>query len=134
MGNHKEEASDNHYSRPTFDQAIKLLGSILGDNYQIEIIQPKWHSPPSFEGQSCVYIIEVNDDFTSKFYVGETDRLNSRLNRHRSRFQTQNLIVMKTAVVCVNDKTQARKIEGMLIRKMANTGFSMLSYVDGRSQ
>jgi len=91
------------------------------------IIPPRWSSPPSFEGSSVLYVLQVGQSF----YVGETDSLSQRIRQHRSKggIWSQS----STIAVKVNGgKSNARNLESRVIQKIAQSGFSVLSTTDGR--
>jgi len=91
------------------------------------IIPPRWSSPPSFEGSSVLYVLQVGQSF----YVGETDSLSQRIRQHRSKggIWAQS----STIAVKVNGgKSNARNLESRIIQKIAQSGFSVLSTTDGR--
>lgn len=96
-------------------------------------IPPSYMSPPSFEGKSCVYILQIGDKKTTmRYYVGETDSLASRLSDHRSKggeWSSLNAI----AIEIDEGKSRARNVESLVIQKLAKSGFNMISISDGRS-
>lgn len=69
----------------TIHHAITILEETVGRRSSIQI-PPSWSSPASFEGTSCVYILQIGDENSKKrYYVGETDSLSQRLSEHRSK-------------------------------------------------
>eukprot|EP00548_Thalassiothrix_antarctica_P007419 CAMPEP_0194140440 /NCGR_PEP_ID=MMETSP0152-20130528/9984_1 /TAXON_ID=1049557 /ORGANISM="Thalassiothrix antarctica, Strain L6-D1" /LENGTH=1402 /DNA_ID=CAMNT_0038838687 /DNA_START=399 /DNA_END=4607 /DNA_ORIENTATION=+ len=102
-------------------------------------IPPKWNPPPSLERSSCVYILAVPEKNNKKnqqqyhYYVGETDSLWKRLKQHRcSKKMNLNWSMMETAVFPIDNKSDARTMESLLIRQLAQTdGFDLLSTTDG---
>jgi len=118
-----------------------LLDDMMPSDETSIIIQPGYLSPASIEGNSCVYILQINnpcydqDSMSSangykcdnrknliqhqSYYVGETDSISKRLAQHRQTYGKSNLTV---AVLCVGDKSVARDLESRLIRKMAQSG------------
>ena len=102
-------------------------------------IEPKWTPPSSLEGNSCVYILAVGSHISDtsqkrhvSYYVGETDSFSQRLRYHRSKGEEWANIDVLT--IPMKGKTEARKIESLLIRKMADVGFTMISTADGRNK
>lgn len=91
-------------------------------------IPPHWTCPPALEGCSCVYILELDNN---RFYVGETDSLRKRLLQHRSKGGEWKSCTA-VAIGISDGKSQARLVESLLIRKLAQAGFIMESTSDGR--
>ena len=59
----------------TIHRAITILEETVGKRSSIRI-PPSWSSPASFEGTSCVYILQIGDENSKRrYYVGETDSL-----------------------------------------------------------
>ena len=93
-------------------------------------IPPKYLPPPSFEGSSCVYILQLGDAPNARYYIGETDSLTRRLGQHRSRgdeWAGASTIATKVK----EGKSFARKIENIMIRKLARKGCDVVSIADG---
>lgn len=88
--------------------------------------------PPSLEGYSCVYILEVHSgpNGSELLYVGETDSIRTRLTRHRKHFGK----AMEARVVPLTSKTEARTIETVCINELKNSGYALLSDFDGSRQ
>lgn len=87
-------------------------------------IPPKWSSPPSFEGSSVVYVLQVG----RSFYVGETDALSQRIRQHRSKggdWSNCSTIAVKVR------KGNARNLESRLIQSLVQNGYDVLSVADG---
>ena len=101
------------------------------DQENIVSIPPGWHAPSSLDGQSCVYILKFEGTVPS-YYVGETDNIRSRIMRHRSK--SSDWANAHITVLPVENKTQARSIESILIRKLAQAGYAMESIHDGRRE
>ena len=93
---------------------------------EITHIQPFWSSPPSLEGYSCVYVLNVG----SQYYVGETDSLSQRLRQHRSKGKKWTSLDCY-AIQIEGGKSEARNIESRLIRRLVREGFDMASVSDG---
>ena len=90
-------------------------------------IQPRWSSPPSYEGSSVVYIPQVGN----RFYVGETDALSQRMRQHLQKggeWATSATIAVKIK----GGKSNARNLESTLIHKIGQSGCDLLSTTDGR--
>jgi len=121
----KEQINTRSHSL-SLGYARELLEDVCNTN-AIHIL-PRWTPPPSLERSSCVYLLCLGNK--RSFYVGETDSLAQRLRSHRSKGKLY--ANMDTLVVVVNDKTEARKMECRLIRKMTLKGFDMISTNDGR--
>jgi len=72
-----------------------------------------------------VYILAIGLGGTGRetFYVGETESFSGRLKQHRSRFGKDSV---KAAVLPVKGgKSEARKIETLVIRRLVKEGFPM---------
>jgi hypothetical protein len=93
-------------------------------------IPSSWSSPPSLQGQSCVYVLQLTDPL--RYYVGETDNLRQRLEQHRSKGGCWSSSVA-IAVSVSGGKTEARSIESRTIQELAHAGFLLHSISDGRS-
>ena len=110
-------------------QSLKRIG-----NGSIGIhIPPLYMPPPSFEGTSCVYILQIGDDESNKkrYYVGETDSLSRRLSQHRSKGNQEWRQLNAIAIKIDAGKSIARNIENRVIKQMAKSGFNLISIADG---
>jgi hypothetical protein len=113
--------------------ATSILEETVGKG-PIIYIPPSYMSPPSLEGKSCVYILQIGDSNTSsmRYYVGETDSLARRLSDHRSKGKDWS--ALKAIAIEIDEgKSKARSIESLVIQKLAKSGFNMISIADGRS-
>ena len=92
-------------------------------------------SPPSLEGSSCVYILQIGssdgESSKMKYYVGETDSLSQRLAQHRSRKGKGWLSLTAIAITIEGGKSSARNVESLIIQQMAKRGFDLVSITDG---
>ena len=83
--------------------------------------------PPSLEGSSCVYIVQIGEEFGSmKYYIGETDSLARRLSEHRSKgdeWATSSTI----AIQVEGGKSSARSLESTMIQLLAKMGFDIMN-------
>lgn len=105
--------------------AIDILQSVVGSGVCVPV-PPTYMSPPSLEGSSCVYILQIG----KKYYVGETDSLSQRLAQHRSKGKDWSSL-SAVAIRIEEGKSHARNVESLVIRRMAKDGFDMLSVTDG---
>lgn len=83
--------------------------------------------PPRLAHVSCVYALDLGDDL---LYVGETDNVRTRLNKHRKkgpRWLGANAVVSPTT-----DKSQARQLETLVIRELMARGVPLASTADSR--
>ncbi len=114
-------------SSPDFSMnaAIDILQSVVGSGVCVPV-PPSYMSPPSLEGRSCVYILQIG----KKYYVGETDSLSQRLSQHRSKGKDWSSL-SAVAIQIEEGKSHARNVESLVIRRMAKDGFDMLSVTDG---
>jgi predicted GIY-YIG superfamily endonuclease len=99
----------------------------LGDRSSV-FIPPLNMPPPSYEGSSCVYILELEGP---RYYVGETDSLARRLSEHRSRGKEWE-VSSATAIKVEGGKSSARTLEYSVIQRLAKQGFILVSDADGR--
>lgn len=122
------------------EDAILIASEVQGCEDEIPIkIPPKWNPPPSLEGRSCVYILAIpirNDQSSNKrfhFYVGETDSFIQRLSQHRRKKGTKLAWSLASAAVfqIPGGKSDARMVESLVIRQLAQHGFDMISVSDG---
>ena len=119
---------DEHSSDKNMNTAVEILQSVVGKGVCVPV-SPSYMPPPSLEGSSCVYILQIG----KKFYVGETDSLSQRLSQHRSRKGKDWSSLSAVAIPIEEGKSHARNVESLVIRKMAKDGFDMLSVTDGTS-
>ena len=128
----------------SLDDITHVAEGIINSKFDVVQIPPTWLPPSSLEGRSCVYVLEIkiqkqkididdhNFQSSSQFYVGETDLLSQRLKQHRAK--GKNWASLSAIVIPVKGgKSEARQLETLLIRKMAQEGFHMVSVADGRS-
>jgi predicted GIY-YIG superfamily endonuclease len=78
--NHAYQRNDDDKDREDSLTAIAVIVEEMSGKKTVQI-RPKWSSPPSFEGSSVVYVLQVGQSF----YVGETDALSQRIRQHRSK-------------------------------------------------
>ena len=110
-----------------FEEVIALAEEMT--NSKALRIPPQWMPPPSLEGMSCLYVIEVGNP--PRYYVGETDSLSKRLTQHRRK--GNDWAMLKAAVVGMKGgKSDSRHVESLLIRRLAKEGYDMVSIIDGR--
>ena len=64
--------------------AARVAKEIIGDECNAVQIPPRWMPPPSLEGSSCLYVLEIGTNPPS-LYVGETDALANRMAQHRKK-------------------------------------------------
>ena len=125
------EASNDKDSKVehTLQRATNFAEQICGAERGSAIrIPPRWTCPPALEGCSCVYILELDNN---RFYVGETDSLRHRLQQHRTKGGEWKSCTA-VAICIAGGKSQARLVESLLIRKLAQAGFTLESISDGR--
>ena len=116
----------------TLEDAVRAISCVNGCEGTPVMIPSGWNPPPSLEGSSCVYVLELQED-TPRFYVGETDSLSQRLRQHRAKGGAWSQ-VFAAAFRITEGKSQARNVESLLvIRALATSGFDMVSIADGRS-
>jgi len=121
-------ASDTTTSN-SINHAATILEEIVGENSTR--IPPSYITPPSYEGISCVYVLQVGDD-EKRYYVGETDSLSQRLSQHRSKGKDWSSL-SAIAVKVKEGKSTARNVESLVIQQMAKDGFNLVSITDGTS-
>ena len=112
--------------------ATTILEETVGKGSSI-LIPPSYMSPPSLEGTSVVYILQIGDEESKmRYYVGETDSLSQRLSQHRSKGKEWSSL---SAVAIKNDggKSKSRNIESLVIQQMAKRGYNLISIADGTS-
>lgn len=112
-------------------RAVSILEETAGKGSSVHI-PPSYISPPSLEGTSCVYVLQIGDDENKmRYYVGETDSLSQRLAQHRSKGNDWSSL--SAVAIQVDNKSSARSIESLVIQQMSKRGFNMVSVVDGTS-
>lgn len=105
---------------------------VVGCSDTATMIPPQWQSPASLEGTSCVYILELPNRPSCRYYVGETDSISKRLRQHRAKGGAW--LEATAAVFPISGgKTQARNMESLAIQRLAQAGFQLISVSDGRS-
>ena len=111
---------------------LDLACGILGvDDSSAYRIPPQWSPPPSLEGSSCVYIVELNEE-PPRYYVGETDSMQRRLQQHRAKGGPWTSLTA-LALPVSGGKSQARNMESLVIQRLAKAGFELVSISDGRT-
>lgn len=119
-------------SRNNIHRALTILEETVGKDACIHI-PPFYMSPPSLEGTSCVYVLQIGDEESKmRYYVGESDSLSRRLAQHRLKgkeWSSLNAIAIKID----GGKSVARNIESLVIQRMAKSGFNLVSIADGTS-
>ena len=121
--NHAYQRNDDDKDREDSLTAIAVIVEEMSGKKTVQI-RPKWSSPPSFEGSSVVYVLQVGQSF----YVGETDALSQRIRQHRSKGSDW----ANSATIAVKvGKSNARNLESRLIQKIAQDGYDLLSTTDG---
>ena len=117
----------NDASSSWFEEVITIVEEMT--NKKVVKVPPQWMPPPSLEGTSCVYVLEVGSP--PRYYVGETDSLSKRLVQHRRKGGEWTML--KAAVVGIQGgKSDSRNVESLIIRRMAKAGYDMVSIADGR--
>ena len=116
---------DENASNLDIQNASEILESIAGSGDCVSV-PPSYMPPPSLEGSSCVYILQVG----KRYYVGETDSLSQRLSQHRSKGKEWSSL-SAVAIQIEEGKTHARNVESLVIQRMAKDGFDMISVTDG---
>ena len=115
--------NDIHY-------ATTILKETAGKGSIIQI-PSLYMPPPTLEGKSCVYILQIGDSKAMRYYVGETDSLARRLSDHRSKGGEWSELTA-IAIEIEEGKSKARNVESLVIQKLAKSGFNMISIADGR--
>ena len=118
---------DENSSDINMNTAIEILQSVVGRGVCVPV-PPSYMPPPSLEGSSCVYILQIG----KKYYVGETDSLSQRLSQHRSKGRDWSSL-SAVAIQIEEGKSHARNVESLVIRRMSKDGFDMISVADGTS-
>lgn len=126
----------NYSSNPNnIHHARTILEEIVGNGSISIPIPPLYMPPPSFEGTSCVYVLQIGDDESRmRYYVGETDSLSRRLSQHRSKGSQEWRHLNAIAIKIDAGKSIARIIENSVIKQMAKSGFNLISIADGTSK
>lgn len=126
-----EELSSAH----NIHDAVTVLEEVVGEGSRSIQIPPHYMPPPSLEGSSCVYILQVGNGKGKssgiKYYVGETDSLSQRLSQHRSRKGEGWSSLSAIAIRIDGGKSLARNVESLVIQRMARMGFDLVSVADG---
>ena len=95
-------------------------------------IPQKANPPPSLANKSCVYILELSCQ-PPMYYVGETDAIFQRLKSHRAKKKGMLWSNCRVAVIPVESKSEARRLENLIIQEMVQAGYSLESTRDGRT-
>jgi len=133
------EAAVEKLDKNNIEKAVKaqpmndVIQLVVNNSGQVPFaVPPGWNAPASLEGQSCVYVLQLPSENGLRYYVGETDSFQQRLNQHRAKggfWSAADAI----AVPIPDGKSEARSLESILIQKMAQAGYSLQSTFDGRS-
>jgi predicted GIY-YIG superfamily endonuclease len=67
-----------------------------------------------------------------RYYIGETDSMSQRLRQHRKKGTPWKY--SKAVIFPVENKTEARYWESLLIQELAQAGFRLESLSDGRTK
>ncbi|KAL7524116.1 hypothetical protein ACHAXR_003200 [Thalassiosira sp. AJA248-18] len=131
----KSIADLNIHETPSasIQQAVTILEEAVGKSSSIHQIPPLYMSPPSLEGNSCLYVLQIGDEENKKnlrYYVGETDSLSQRLSQHRSKGKDWSSL-SAIAISVEGGKSYARNLESLVIQRMAKSGFNLVSITDG---
>jgi hypothetical protein len=94
-------------------------------------VAPGWNAPAAYDGKSVVYVLQLNTKPT-RYYVGESDNIRKRIEKHRGKSDRYNNAIVYIAIAPLG-KSQARMWEYRIIRKMASSGFLLDSVADGRT-
>lgn len=124
---------DDSSSVHNIQHAVTILEEAVGKSSSSIQIPPSYMSPPSLEGTSCVYILQIGDERRKmRYYVGETDSLSQRLAQHRSKGKDWSSLIA-IAIKIEGGKSSARNVESLVIQRMAKRGFNLVSITDGMS-
>lgn len=93
-------------------------------------VDPGWSVPASFDGRSCLYVLELQTS-PRRFYVGESDDVRTRLSTHRAKGKHWKAATA-FIVSAPHGKTEAREWETRTIRQLAALGYMLESTADGR--
>ncbi|CAM6107433.1 unnamed protein product [Calypogeia fissa] len=91
---------------------------------QCYAIGPRQTPPPMITNQSCVYILKRPD---GKLYVGQTDNMSGRMERHRS---APGLHEAPFLFIPLHNKSVACELETYLIKQLPSYGFSLVNRGD----
>ena len=94
-------------------------------------VAPGWSIPAAYNGKSVVYVLKLQTNPT-RYYVGESDNIRSRIEKHRTKGSGYNNAVAFITIAPLG-KSQARMWENRLIRKFASSGVPLDSVADGRT-
>ncbi len=126
---------------------------------RVGIVEATHEPAASFEGQSCVYVLQVTErcphphphphlhmqrgstgtgasnsasasTLPECFYVGESDSVTDRLRRHRA--ETFKGASVRMAVIRADNKGHARRLETHLIGALKQSGFCVVFDTDGQ--
>jgi hypothetical protein len=137
VNNAPEMSSARSYIDATAPKAdiIEILENAAGEvgGKSAIFIPPSYMPPPSLEGSSCVYILQLGLASNQvRFYVGETDSLARRLTQHRLR-GNEWASSSAVAIQVEGGKSSARSLESIVIQRLAKLGFDLVSVTDGTS-
>ncbi|KAL7568419.1 hypothetical protein ACA910_012136 [Epithemia clementina (nom. ined.)] len=122
------EVADTFKNDPDQDTILALAEELTGQK-PVADVPANWIPPPHLQGKSCLYILKIPRDGQERslFYVGETDKFEGRLKKHRQNFHR----MLSSHVFEASDKSQAREWETRLIRAGAKAGIPLISTKDG---
>jgi len=110
-------------------------------NLPVIMIPRKANPPPALTNKSCVYVLELACQ-PPRYYVGETDAIVQRLRNHRSKGSSSSSggggrdvswSNCRAGVIPVSSKSEARRLENLIIQKMVQAGYVLVSKQDGRT-
>lgn len=125
--------------------------SATEEKLKLLVMRPSQKSPPSYEGQSCVYVLLLSQQSSpplpppssspyrqeetssslkwDALYVGETESLQQRIKAHRSKYKHCAVSVLAAKM---KNKSISRKFETLLINELRNSGYYLENIADGR--
>jgi hypothetical protein len=126
LRNGRQQAASVH--EITLERAVAIAQKVTGTNASsVHQIPPIFYPPPSLEGRSCLYILQVQSTTSApQFYVGETDSLERRIREHRAKGGRWSHL-HAVAIPVAGGKTSAREAESLVIEKLSKAGFSLVN-------
>ncbi len=92
---------------------------------------PRQYLPPAQLASSpCVYVLQLEDGDSFRYYVGQTADLSNRINQHRKKgkkWKASDAV----AIPIEKGTDDARIIETLAIREISRLGFKLVSWADG---
>lgn len=129
---HEDSTSSRERQVPVDLESFQEVLSFVQDRTKLSAIPipRKANPPPTVSNKSCLYVLELGYQ-PPRYYVGETDGIFQRLKTHRKKGPAWSNC--RAAIIPVESKSEARRLESVIIQEMAQAGYLLESTTDGKT-